>query len=61
MALPPTLGTHYEPSRNVSWFHNHAYRLSGGMLHMKEFRFSDDGGCSLLNIVNFAPFLCVPV
>ena len=22
---------------------NHAYRLSGGWLHMKEFRFSDDG------------------
>jgi hypothetical protein len=27
---------------------------------MKEFRFSDDGGCSLLNIVNYAPLLCVP-
>jgi hypothetical protein len=54
-------GTTYGPGRNVSWFHNHAYRLSGGMLHMKEFRFSDDGGCSLFNIVNFAPFLCVPV
>jgi hypothetical protein len=38
--------TDYEPSRKVAWFHNHAYRLSGGQLHMKEFRFSDDGGCS---------------
>ena len=53
-------GTHYEASQKVAWFHNHAYRLSGGWLHMEEFRFSDDGGCSLLNIVNFAPLLCVP-
>ena len=37
-------GTRYDLSKKVAWFHNHAYRLSGGILHTEEFRFSDDGG-----------------
>ena len=53
-------GTTYPPSRNVAWIHNHAYRQDGGWVHLSEFRFSDDGYCSLANIVNFAPFACIP-
>jgi hypothetical protein len=50
----------YPPERNVAWIHNHAYRQDGGWIHLSEFRFGDESACPLANIVNFAPFVCVP-
>ena len=31
-----------------------------GWIHLSEFRFGDESACPLADIVNFAPFVCVP-
>lgn len=54
-------GFPYAPAQQIRWIDNHAYRLSGGLVHAKEVRFGDEAGCPMNAFRNFAPHICVPL
>ena len=48
---------HGNASLNQRWIDNYAYRLAGGVVHARNFRFGgEDGGFPA--VVNWAPYAC---